>query len=102
MTLALAWAGSGSAEDSGKNPDGATLYNERTCVACHGKDAKTPILPVYPKLAGQNADYMLQQMKDIKSGARNNANTAAMRAVMVLVNEQEMGALASYISTLKP
>ena len=35
--------------------DGAKLYQEKTCVACHGKDAKKPLTPAYPKLAGQNA-----------------------------------------------
>jgi cytochrome c553 len=52
--------------------DGAKLYQEKTCVACHGKDAKKPLTPAYPKLAGQNAAYAEQQMKDIKSGARAN------------------------------
>lgn len=82
--------------------DGATLYTQRTCIACHGPDAKTPILPSYPRLAGQNADYAFQQMKDIKSGARNNGNTAAMAGVMHLVNEEEMRLLADYISGLTP
>jgi len=82
--------------------DGATLYAQKTCIACHGVDAKTPILPTYPKLAGQNADYAFQQMKDIKSGARNNANTPAMAGVMHLVNEAEMRVLADYVATLAP
>ena len=82
--------------------DGATLYQTRTCIACHGPDAKTPILPVYPKLAGQNPDYMLQQMKDIKSGARSNGNTPAMRGVMHLVDEVEMVILSQYLAGLEP
>jgi cytochrome c len=55
------------------------LYKQKTCWSCHGKDAKTPILPAYPKRAGQNADYLFEQMKDIKSGTRNNGQTAAMK-----------------------
>ncbi len=82
--------------------DGATLYQQRTCIACHGVDAKTPILPSYPKLAGQNPEYTLQQMKDIKSGARDNANTAAMRGVMHLVDENEMVILSTYLASLAP
>jgi cytochrome c len=54
-------------------PDGAKLYPEKTCVACHGKDAKKPLTPDYPKLAGQNAKYAEQQMLDIKSGAAPTA-----------------------------
>lgn len=80
--------------------DGAELYKTKTCWSCHGKDANTPILPIYPKLAGQNAGYALQQMKDIKSGARSNGQTAAMKGVMGLVNEDEMKAIAEWLATL--
>jgi cytochrome c len=97
--LALLAGGAGRADDP--VPDGATLYRERTCIACHGPDAKTPILPNYPKLAGQNEEYALQQMRDIKSGARSNGNTAAMQGVMHLVTDEEMQVLARYLSTLE-
>jgi len=82
--------------------DGAKLYVEKTCLACHGKDAKTPLLPVYPRLAGQSAAYAEKQMLDIKSGARSNGNTAAMKGVMHLVSDAEIKALSEYIATLKP
>ena len=82
--------------------DGATLYATKTCIACHGPDAKTPLLPEYPKLAGQNAAYTLQQMKDIKSGARANGNTAAMKGVMHLVSDKELEVLADWLAGLDP
>ncbi|MFQ5415937.1 MAG: c-type cytochrome [Myxococcota bacterium] len=91
---------SASAAGDGANLDGATLYQQRTCIACHGPDAKTPILPEYPRLAGQNEAYLLRQMHDIKSGARNNGNTAAMAGVMHLVNDAEMVVLAKYLASL--
>ena len=81
--------------------EGEKLYVQKTCVACHGKDAKSPILPSYPKLAGQNPDYLFQQMKDIQSGARDNAQTSAMKGVMHLINEEEMRAIADWLGTLK-
>jgi len=81
--------------------DGKALYLEKTCVACHGKDAKKPLTPEYPKLAGQNAKYAENQMKDIKSGARANGNTAAMKGVMHLVNDEEIAQLAKYLSEIK-
>lgn len=81
--------------------NGEALYKSKTCNACHGADANTPIMPTYPRLAGQNADYALQQMKDIKSGARNNANSAAMKGVMHLVSDDEMKAIADWLATLK-
>jgi len=80
---------------------GAKLYRTKTCTACHGKDAVSPILADYPRIAGHNAEYALQQMKDIKSGARaNGMAVAGMKGVMHLVNEEEMAHLAEYIASL--
>ena len=80
--------------------DGQALFMSKTCWACHGKDAKTPILPIYPKLAGQNIPYMMQQMKDIKSGARSNGQTLAMKTIMHLVTEEEIEAITNWIGSL--
>ena len=82
-------------------PDGAALYKDKTCNACHGPKGDKPLMPNYPKIAGQNAAYAEQQMKDIKSGARSNGQTAAMKGVMHLVNDEEIKVLAQYLATLK-
>ena len=82
-------------------PDGAKLYADKTCNACHGPKGDKPLMPNYPKIAGQNAAYTEQQMKDIKSGARNNGQTAAMKGVMHLVNDEEIKALSEYLAKLK-
>jgi len=82
--------------------DGEKLYQTKTCFTCHGKDGKTPIMPMYPKIAGQNQAYTLQQLKDIKSGARSNGQSAAMKGVMGLVSDDEMKSLSEYIATMTP
>ncbi len=79
--------------------DGEALYKAKTCWSCHGKDAKTPLLPIYPKLAGQSEAYAFNQMKDIKSGKRANGQSIAMKGVMGLVNEEEMKAIAKWLAT---
>lgn len=82
--------------------DGKKLFEDKGCTACHGEDAKTPLQEGYPKLAGQNADYMLQQMKDVKSGARKNGQIVdTMKPVIDELKEDEMKALASYLASLK-
>ena len=81
-------------------PDGATLYTEKTCISCHGADAKTPVLPEYPKLAGQNPDYLFQQLQDIKQGIRKNALTPAMYGIMQNVDTEEMRVLADWLGSL--
>ena len=82
--------------------DGEKLYKTKTCSTCHGKDGKTPIMPMYPKIAGQSKEYTLQQMTDIKSGARSNGQSAAMKGVMHLVSDEELQALSEYIATMAP
>ena len=81
--------------------DGAALYRDKMCVTCHGKDAKTPVSPDFPKLAGQSAKYSEQQMLDIKKGTRANGGSAAMKGSMELVSEAEIKQLADYLSKLK-
>ncbi len=56
--------------------------------------------PTYPKLAGQSAAYALQQMRDIKSGARANGMSVAMKAVMQMVSDEEMEAIAQWLESL--
>lgn len=81
--------------------DPAALYADKTCNACHGPKGDKPLMPNYPKISGQNAAYIEQQLKDIKSGARNNGQTAAMKGVMHLVNDEEIKILSQYLSKLK-
>ncbi|WP_316365650.1 c-type cytochrome [Candidatus Thiodiazotropha sp. CDECU1] len=80
--------------------DAATLYYERTCIACHGEQGKEPIMDEYPRLAGQAEAYLLAQMKDIKSGSRSNAHSVAMTNVMHLISDEEISVLAKWLATL--
>jgi len=79
---------------------GAELYQSKHCFRCHGMNAKITVESNYPKLAGQIQAYLLQQMKDLKSGARAHGDTAAMKPNMSTVNEEEMNAIADWLSSL--
>ena len=80
--------------------DGAKLYAAKACLACHGADAKSPITDVIPKLAGQNKGYLVQQLKDIKSGARANGGTAQMKSIAAGLSDEDISAIAEYLSKL--
>lgn len=80
---------------------GADLYKTKACFSCHGADANTPVMPTYPKLAGQNADYAYNQMIDIKSGKRANGASAAMKGIMAGVSEAEAKEIAGWLASLK-
>lgn len=80
--------------------DGATLFTERTCIACHGAEGRLPIMTEYPKVAGLAQEYSLAQMKDIKSGARSNSHALAMKNVMHLISDEEMAAVTAWLAGL--
>lgn len=81
--------------------DGKQLFADKGCTACHGEDAATPLQDGYPRLSGQTPDYVFNQLKDIKSGARNNGQTAdTMKPIVEDLTEAEMRALADYLGTL--
>jgi len=66
-----------------------------TCMACHTADGNA-VITIYPKLAGQHADYIVKQLKEFKSGARKNAIMAGMVAAL---SEQDMEDLAAYFAS---
>ena len=79
--------------------DGQALYASKGCLACHGADGKTPIAPAYPKVVGQSKEYTEQQMKDIKSGARSNGQSAVMKGIMAGVSDEDISAIAEFLAT---
>lgn len=69
----------------------------QTCAACHGVDGNSTN-PVWPKIAGQHEDYLVKQLMDFKSGARENAQMSPMAAPL---SEQDMKDLAAYYASQK-
>jgi nitrous-oxide reductase len=98
--LATLASGAGIQGNATLMAKGKALYKSKTCIACHGVDGKKPVLPTYPKLAGQNKQYAIVQITDIKTGARDNGQTAAMKGVMHLVSNEEIGAIAEWLTSL--
>jgi len=66
------------------------------CAACHGADGNAPVA-IYPKLAGQHADYIVKQLKDFKSGARNNP---IMMGMSMGLSETDMADIAAHYQSL--
>jgi cytochrome c len=87
---------------SAEELDGAKLFVEKTCIVCHGVDAKNPIMPLYPKLAGQNYEYLKQQALDIKYGRRTNGMAASMMGIAQMASDEELDAIVKWIATLTP
>lgn len=70
---------------------GKAAFEKYTCVSCHGEDAKTSVLPSYPILAGQHADYIAHSLRAYKRGQAGTVG-ANVRANAV------MGAMAQQLS----
>jgi cytochrome c553 len=70
----------------------------QTCVACHGNDG-VGIMPEYPNLAGQHADYIEQALKSYRAGQRKNAVMGGMASALT---DQDIKELAQYYSSQRP
>jgi cytochrome c553 len=75
----------------------AGAQKAQICAACHGMDGNSSN-PVWPRLAGQHAEYILKQLQDFKNGKRENAQMTPMAANL---GEQDMQDLAAYFSAQK-
>jgi len=75
------------------NPE-AGKEKSRTCAACHGPDGNSAAAD-FPKLAGQHYDYLLQALRDYKSGLRKNA---IMAPLVANLNQRDFEDLAAYYS----
>jgi cytochrome c553 len=67
------------------------------CSACHGVEGKA-LIPGYPHLAGQNAAYLVKQLKAFKEGSRKEP---LMLPFMAPLTETDMENLAAYYASLK-
>ncbi|QOR39722.1 cytochrome c4 [Billgrantia diversa] len=71
-----------------------------TCVACHQADGSGKHIDggeSWPRLAGQNADYIAKQLKDFKAGRRQNAT---MQPFANMLDDQQIADVAAYYSQL--
>ncbi len=73
---------------------GQTKATNLACAGCHGTDGNS-IGPTFPNLAGQHADYIVQQLKAFKSEARSDPS---MTPMAMPLTEQDMLDLAAYFS----
>ncbi len=66
------------------------------CKACHGVKGQ-PVAKVWPNLAGQQAQYLQQQLSAFKRGERVSP---LMHTVLMPIDEENFAALAAYYSQL--
>ena len=80
----------------GKAADGAT--KSAVCSACHGPNGNS-VNPEWPRLAGQNAVYLAEQLRLFRSGVRNNP---VMKPLAATLSDQDIDDLAVYYEQQTP
>jgi len=71
------------------------------CAGCHGPTGAGNEALKYPKLAGLEEAYVVQQLHDFKSGKRQTPMAATMKAMTAGLSDADMENLGAYIATLK-
>jgi cytochrome c553 len=86
---------------------GQTLYRagdaERkvtACSACHGPDGTGMAAAGFPSLSGQSPEYITKQLQMFRSNTRENDNNNVMRDVAKLMSDEQIEAIAHYVSGL--
>ncbi len=67
------------------------------CAGCHGTDGNS-MVPTFPKLAGQHEAYLVDALKQYRSGARNNAS---MKPMVAALTDTDIANLAAYYAGQK-
>lgn len=67
------------------------------CAACHGADGNSGT-PVNPKLAQQHPEYLVKQLQEFKSGARNNA---VMKGFATALSDDDMRNISYWAASKK-
>ncbi|WP_404299759.1 c-type cytochrome [Alicycliphilus denitrificans] len=69
-----------------------------SCYLCHGAEGESASA-IYPRLAGQNADYIAKQLENFKNGQRKSTAMAPMAANL---SPEDMVALGKYYASRPP
>jgi cytochrome c553 len=67
------------------------------CFICHGVEGESST-PLFPRLAGQHAQYLARQLADFKSGKRVSST---MRSMVDELSDEDFKALGHYYETRK-
>lgn len=95
LAVAASVAGAGTAQ--AQNPQTARGL-AATCFTCHGTDGRS-VGGVPPALAGQNKDYLVQQMKEFRDGKRP---ATIMHQLSRGYTDAQVEQIAAYFANVKP
>lgn len=77
----------------------AAPAKEMICRTCHGVGGAKTLIPSYPKLSGQNKEYLIQVLTQYKKGQRKGGMAAVMSAQAAMLSDADIAELAEYYSS---
>ena len=99
ITFLLSSIGMAQASNLAK---GKELVEKNNCAACHGANLNEPVVPTYPKIAGQYADYLYYSLRSYQ--VANNPQFGRKNAIMVSqvaqYSDADLRNMAAYIASL--
>nr|WP_296754215.1 c-type cytochrome [Thioalkalivibrio sp.] len=69
-----------------------------TCVSCHGAEGQG--MGIFPKVAGQDADYIAGRLEQYRAGEEVGPNSALMMPHATDLSDEAIADLAAYIASL--
>jgi cytochrome c553 len=81
---------------------GDMTRNILPCQSCHGEAGKGKTTPTEtrPAIGGQHRIYLREQLRNWRSGERSNSPNGVMNIIAKFLSDEEIEALALYISGL--
>ena len=98
VALAAALVSGNTMAAMAKGDAAAGKTKSATCAGCHGADGNSVAGAGFPILAGQYPDYLVQALKDYKSGQRKNPIMSGFAAGLT---DDDINDLSAYFSSQK-
>lgn len=71
--------------------------NAQPCGTCHGKDGEGNA--IFPRLAGQHAEYLVKQLVVFRDALRTDSNAAIMHDISSRMSFEQMQAVSTYLAS---
>jgi cytochrome c553 len=84
--------------------NGIPAKNVYGCVNCHGErgKGKAPNISQFPVIGGQHRDYIIKELTDLRAGTRSNDPGGMMENIAKGLDDDDIKAVANYLSSLLP
>jgi cytochrome c553 len=100
--LALAVAGCGGKAPENASAESTVPGTVHVCSSCHGPDGRS-ISPTFPRLAGQQKDYIIAQLQAFRDKTRADPHAQTyMWGMAARLSDPTIDAIAAYYSSQTP